>query len=153
MAQKPPFDTLTRGIPKHQLKKEIGIVNPGKRTQLLLDPDLEWMIDSVQDHAVCSPDTLARNLQLVSHRGNQKSGMEQFPAGEKLKLSLSPMQISAIAQAYPGQKSKQLRAVITKWIEAVESRATVQALLEGLYQSDEVQLITRIHDILTAQGS
>ena len=125
---KPPFDRVIHGIPDEMLERSFGHRNPEKLTQLLLDPELEWMIQSVQNRTQCSPETL----------------------GDSLGLNL--IEINKIIRAYSGRKDLQLQGILEGWIEAKEKKATVLCLLEALYHGDDVEAVRRIQTVISTQG-
>ena len=125
--QKPPFHLFVKDIPKETLEKQLGYVDPEKTNRLILDPELDKMfISGVQQTAACSPGTLGENL------------------------SLSPKQIDEAIHAASGNKGLQIRNIVCKWIEANPSRATVQALMEGLWNSDDMQTLRHIQGMCVA---
>ena len=121
--EKASFHNFIKGIPEETLEQQLGYVDPGKTTQLLLYPEPEPIITCIQKNAACSPDTLGKYLGLHSR------------------------QVSQVIEAHPGNRGLQIRHVICCWIEADQSKATVRALLEGLWHSDDTNALTCVQDL------
>ena len=121
---KPTLDSFFKDIPQDTLEKQLGYVDPEKTTRLCLDPELgKNVVSSVREHAVCSPYRLGK------------------------ALGLSSRQIDEEIQAFSGNKGQQIRNIVCKWIEANPSRATVQTLMGGLWNSDDIQTLRHIQEM------
>ena len=128
--EKPSFHNFIKSIPEETLEQQLGYVDPGNTTELLLYPELEPIITCIQENADCSLENLGKNL------------------------GLRPQQISQVIEAHPGDRGLQIRCVICSWIEANQSVATVRALLEGLWQSDDTNALACVQDLeLEVQGT
>ena len=120
--EKPSFRNFIKSIPEETLEQQLGYVDPGNTTELLLYPELEPIITCIQENADCPLENLGKNL------------------------GLRPQQISQVIEAHP-DRGIQIRRVICSWIEANQSVATVRALLEGLWQSDDTKALTCVQDL------
>ena len=55
-------------------------------------------------------------------------------------------------EANPRNRGLQIRHIICSWIEAKQSKATVRALLEGLWQSDDTKVLACVEDMYSEVG-
>ena len=125
---KPPFSNFIKNIAAETLEQQLGYVDAEKTTQLILYPEPEQIITCIQENAVCSPETLGQNL------------------------GLRPQQVNQVIEAHPGNRGLQNRRVICCWIEANQSEATVRALLDCLWHSDDTKALTCVQDLEVVQS-
>ena len=126
--EKPSFSKFIKNIAEETLGQQLGYVDPEKTTQLILHREPEQIITCIQENAVCSPETLGKNL------------------------GLRPLQVSQVIEAHTGNRGLQIRHVICCWIEANQSKATVRVLLEGLWHIDDTKALTCVQDLEVIQS-
>ena len=126
--EKPSFRNFIEGIPEETLEQRLGYVDPEGNSQLILNTKSKPIITCIQENAVCSPERLGENLKLRTR------------------------QVDLAITAHPGDRGLQIRRVICCWIEANQSTATVRALLEGLWQSDDTKALACVQGLEVVQG-
>ena len=61
-----------------------------------------------------------------------------------IKLGLQPSRVSELIDAAEGDRKQQIGSILLGWVEDAGDRATVEALLRALYDTDETKTLERV---------
>ncbi len=120
---KPPFSRFMRlvdGIPTDILERPLELVEPEQPTTWQLDSSspVGSVVSQVAAKASCSPGLLGETL------------------------GLGPGAVDDVMGEFSGNAMEQREGMIRQWIEDKRERATLNALLEAFYDSDDIDSVS-----------
>lgn len=123
---KPPFDKLIDRVPSGLRERGLGLQGEGQ--SVVLNPTFIQL-----------PSVLSRAL----YCGIEKLGS---------CIGLPPQQVSDVISAADGDREGQTRFLLTTWAELRREKATVEALMKGLYDADDTRTIEEVVQWMKTPG-
>lgn len=123
---KPPFDKLIDRVPSDVRERGLGRQREGQ--DAVLNPTFIQLPSVLSSALYC--------------------GIEKL--GEC--IGLSPQQVSDVISAADRDREGQIRYLLTTWAELRGEKATVEALMKGLYDADDTRTIDEVVEWMNTPG-
>lgn len=124
---KRPFDQLVSRIPRDLLGQPVGL-RLKEAQKYSFNPALEKFRSAL--------------------KGGPQSNLDEFGT----LLGLSTARVSEVMAAADEDRGKQIDYLLLAWVELLEEKATVEAVLRALYAADDTQVVEHLAKELTDTG-